>query len=241
MLNKIIAGSLALYIFPGLLQAESQTKSFNAGITQLDLNNGAGKVNIVSSPDGKSKVRYNRKDADKNCIVTVDQVDAVLKVKARVDSVFSTHNCEVDFDIELPKQTDLNIKVGSSDVNVKDIKGKLIFSTGSGDINFSGEATEVEGRSGSASIRITGMNGDGDFKSGSGDLELTYLEVPKARNVSIKSGSGDSTIHLPAGSAVKASLKSGSGDVTNAFASSDGSGLEVNAKTGSGDLNLIKM
>jgi hypothetical protein len=240
MLKFVLKTAVSLTILTGLAHAETVTKSFDSTpIKKLIVSNGSGKVSISTSGSAKASASANKIKVDENCVIVMEQNDTTLKVATEAKGVMS-NDCEVDFDIQVPQLVDLEIKTGSGKATVKDTKGKLSYRTGSGGLDFVGEATEVDGAAGSADVSIKGLLGNGELKSGSGDINIVYAQVPTGAKLDIRSGSGDATVSLPEASKPKVNRKSGSGKLTNAFTTVADAGISINSKSGSGDLKIIK-
>lgn len=240
MMKFVLKSAVSLTLLSGLAQAETVTKNFDSPqVKKLVVSNGSGKVTISTSQSGKSVAAADKIKVDETCVIVMEQEGTTLKVSTEAKGLIKKE-CEVNFDIQVPQLVDLDIKTGSGKATVKDTKGKLSYRTGSGGLDFTGEATEVNGAAGSADVSIKGLVGNGELKSGSGDINVIYTQVPTGAKLDIKSGSGDATVSLPEASKPKVSQKSGSGKLTNAFTSVADAGITIDSKSGSGDLKIIK-
>ena len=226
----------------GYGRAETVTKTFDAtGIRELDLSNGAGKVNIGVAEDGKATIVANKIVFGKDCDLAMAKTGTTLIVEAKDNSsVFSRSKCEVDFTITLPRNIALNIKNGSGAIKANGIKGNVAFKTGSGPVELDGEITRLSGKSGSGSVRVVGLTGDGDLDAGSGDISVTYKHRPASGNLGIKNGSGDTTVYLPSETKVGASFRAGSGWLTNELGNTPNAPFTIEEDTGSGSLSIKK-
>jgi DUF4097 and DUF4098 domain-containing protein YvlB len=88
---------------------------------------------------------------------------------------------ETDFDIEVPADINVDVDAFSSDVTVKDVRGKQRVKTFSGEVNLSGGESSVSAETFSGNIGLTvpqGVSASIDFNSFSGsmraDVPMTY-------------------------------------------------------------------
>ncbi len=141
-------------------------------------------------------------------------------------------NISIDYEITLPRSTNLNAITGSGDLEIQDV------------------GASIKAQSGSGSIRARGIPGGATLGTGSGDIEL---EQTGPGDVKAETGSGGLHLHGVAG-ALKAST--GSGDIEAEgqpiadWRISTGSGsihlnvgnarFNLTADTGSGDVNVAQ-
>lgn len=148
----------------------------------------------------------------------------------------------------------VSLDTGSGEVTVTTHKnGQLYVDTGSGSVTASGvEASELRIDAGSGDIRLQSIAAPVlDLETGSGSVRAE-LTAPIER-LSVQTGSGDVTIHLPDGTSALLDLDTGSGDfsvdvplqlIKKGEGSlrgriGDGRG-RIHIETGSGDIALVK-
>jgi hypothetical protein len=170
----------------------------------------------------------------------------------------------IDYDITAPRAVALNLHTGSGDVDVDNLgrflkaqtgsgslrvhglSGPADLHTGSGDIELQEQGQgDVKASTGSGSIRINGLAGGLDAATGSGDIEAGGRI---AGNSHLKSGSGSIRLHLGREARITLAASTGSGtirypggtnsDAHHVEAPINGGGPEVEAHTGSGDIEV---
>jgi DUF4097 and DUF4098 domain-containing protein YvlB len=174
---------------------------------------------------------------------------------ARVEAASGSGDVEVDQaseaevrtgsgDISVRKvQGDCNTKSGSAEVMLGKIGGDCDVLSGSGDVLIDEVAGKLKVKAGSGDI-ILKSSGDGvDAMAGSGDLLLRRVERGR---VKAKTGSGDITVGVAAGTAAYLDVMSVTGDVSSeldgAEAPVDGElTAEIFVQTGSGDVVLQRV
>lgn len=180
----------------------------------------------------------------------------------------SYHNISIDYDITVPRGTNLEASSGSGDLRLTDLGGPLKANTGSGSIEATGlsgrvvletgsgdihaemhAAPDVKAQTGSGSISLKGVNGGLYAETGSGDIDV---EGQPATNWKLETGSGSVT--LDTGGRAKFSLDAttGSGSVHSdppitthgslerhhVTGDIGGGGPTVRIETGSGDVRI---
>jgi hypothetical protein len=141
-------------------------------------------------------------------------------------------NISIDYEITLPRSSNLNAVTGSGDLEIQDV------------------GASIKAQSGSGSVRAHGIQGPATLGTGSGDIEL---EQTGPGDVKAETGSGSIRLHGVSG-ALKASTGSGDieaeGQPTSDWRISTGSGsirlgvgnahFTLDADTGSGSINVAQ-
>lgn len=237
-----------------------ETHTFKAKtLKKLKVMTTSGDLKVsASSDDSKAFVRARKIDFDEsNCRLDVRGTDNELVVKVRKEGVKGSAHCEVELDIQVPREISMNLMSGSGDLTVKGIKGDLGFALGSGDARLSQmEVSKLSGRTGSGRVEVSGILGVSDvktgsgsirmigltksatLKTGSGSLEVEYKSSPKQGILNLVTGSGDANITLPANSKVSTSFFSGNGKFYNELGENSEASFRVKMKSGNGDLRI---
>lgn len=177
-------------------------------------------------------------------------------------------NISIDYDVTLPKGSNINAATGSGDLAVDNVGATLKAQTGSGSVHATGirgAATlgsgsgdvdlqqtgpgDVRAETGSGSVHLSGVNGGLKASTGSGDIE-----VAGQPSTDWKLSTGSGSIRMTLGSGAKFNLvaDTGSGSVNvsqpitmqgslnrhHITGSVNGGGPLVHANTGSGDITV---
>lgn len=233
---------MKILLFTALIGASSlalaDVQEFDAAqINRLEYNNSGGNLAISVSTDAKAKVSFQKKTFESNCKMAVEQRQNTLFVNVESKG-FLNNDCDVDFQIVLPKNVALDLDTGSGDITIKGTSGDLNFRVGSGTITADAEIKNLDGKTGSGDINLSGLTTGGQLKAGSGDLDLTYTVAPSAGVLDIKTGSGDAEIVFPKNAKIHTSFAAGSGELVNALGNTPNSAFKVSMKAGSGDLEI---
>jgi len=134
----------------------------------------------------------------------------------------------IDYEITVPRNSQVNISTGSGDLEIKDINGPAELSTGSGDVNVFSVRNGAELSTGSGDITGEDLAGEVSARTGSGNIDLEFSDLAEVR---ASTGSGDIIMDHLEGSLV---ARTGSGDATVSGTPAD----EWRIGTGSGDIEV---
>lgn len=177
-------------------------------------------------------------------------------------------NISIDYDITLPRATNISAGTGSGDMEIQNagatlkaqtgsgsirahgIAGTSTLGTGSGDIDFQQTGPgDVRAETGSGNITLRGLSGALKSSTGSGNIEI---EGQPTSDWKITTGSGNVQLALGNGARFDLSADTGSGNVSVAqpitmqgslnrhhiSGSVNGGGPTIRANTGSGDITI---
>lgn len=135
-----------------------------------------------------------------------------------------------DFSVSAPFETEVRVKSGSGDQDVRSLKGPVMAKAGSGDVQVQDVEAQVEIDAGSGDVAATRVRSSVRVDAGNGDLDLGEI----GGEVSVRVGAGDA--HLRSmGSNMNVAI--GSGDVS--LESDIPDGVEWVLRAGSGDVELL--
>lgn len=178
------------------------------------------------------------------------------------------NNISIDYEVQLPPDSALNLRSGSGDIEVaavgrfltassgsgvirvRDVHGPAELQTGSGDVELyqSGQG-DVKARTGSGSLHLHGLNGPLSAHTGSGSIEADgRVQGPGE----LSTGSGSIRLRLAPETHVNLTAYTGSGDLRVHLPGLDslavehhrvsgavnGGGPELQVHTGSGNIEI---
>jgi hypothetical protein len=177
-------------------------------------------------------------------------------------------NISIDYDITLPKTSNIAATTGSGDLTIDNVGSTLKAQTGSGSVHASGihgTATlgsgsgdvelrqsgpgDVRAETGSGSLHLHGVNGGLKASTGSGDIDVEGQPVTDWK---LSTGSGSIQMALGTGAKFNLVADTGSGSVNvsqpismqgslnhhHISGSVNGGGPIIHANTGSGDITI---
>lgn len=225
-------------VFTGLAFAE--TREFNLSeISEIEVNNTSGNVNITAVDQGKATVSAEKKKFGEHCEMTIAKKGTTLLVQVKKAKLFG-RDCEVDFNITAPRTVNLDLDSGNGDMNIKGTVGNLDFNVGNGSVEVEAEVKKLDGKSGNGAIFIKGLTTGGSLRTGSGKIALIYDVAPASGDLDIKTGSGDAEIVLPKTAKIRTAFSAGRGNLTNELGDTSDSKFQISMKAGSGSLHIKK-
>ncbi len=239
-MKKFLISSL-IFSFNFLL-AESNKQQFSAKeIKLIKIDNFSGNILVQGVTNAeKTSVEYKKIDFTEKCKLDIQQKETTLAVRVVKSALsFGTH-CKIDFLVSALPETDIEIDSGSSDIQVKNITGKIEFDVGSGDVQLENTPSQLFGSSGSGDIQVSGLSSEANLDTGSGDISVSFASVPEKGSLDLETGSGDTTVELPKTSKFKTSFESGSGNLNRDLPDSPDAKFTIAVQTGSGDLKIKK-
>lgn len=200
--------------------SQPQIQEFpTASVDKLMVQQGAGKICVMKGDQKNFMVKAQRIKGD--CDIQIVVKDKQLIVDTREDD---SHNNDCVFDVVIKVPGELlatEIKTGSGDLLVLDLKSPLQIDAGSGDIVLKRVSGDREIKLGSGNLQaellsgataISAGSGDSEFsgqiedleaKIGSGDVTLKFNNLSKSAVGKVLIGSGDVKVALPAGISVE--------------------------------------
>ena len=222
-LPGIILFAAAFSLFT--LQASATDNTFDrtftiSGPVRLELSNGSGNVEIRGTGDGKVHVhgRVTKGwtfwgDAEKN----VQDAVSNPPVQQRGSTVLIgketswLKNVAIDYQIEVPRDTEIDASVASGGVTIDQVRGPVKCSSASGYVHVYGVDRETQLSAASGSIEVSGIGGVLRVSTASGSVDITGVKG----DIQATAVSGSIHIANPGGR-VETSNVSGSINVTGA-------------------------
>jgi hypothetical protein len=213
---------------------------------QLEVATGSGDINVQRGEDGKLgvtsdfQVRAGSQNEAEELARRIRE-DPPIEVEGGLVRVGGLSKYDLgtwpggpcvvfDFSVAVPFDTEVRVKTGSGDEDVRSLKGPVTAKAGSGDIQVQDVEEHVEIDTGSGDIAVARIHSSVSADAGSGDVDLNEA----GGEVSVRIGSGDAQLRCLGGSM---SVAIGSGDVNVESAVPDGA--EWVLKVGSGDVGLF--
>jgi len=241
--------ALALPSSAGVLSREESMSLPAAGLARLILRNSSGLLECVGEDredvkvDLVFKARSRKRDKARKLLEKSSLTVRREAEELRLEPELADGGVWVDVIVRLPRGLDMKARVGSGDLRLHGLTGRLDLAAG-GSVDGYALSGEVELTGGSGEIRLRDIQGSLRIQTGSGDVSLKRIESCDLRGSSgdieirdvhgpckVKTGSGDIFARKLAG---PAELFAGSGDI-------NASGLTglLHAETGSGDQVIL--
>jgi DUF4097 and DUF4098 domain-containing protein YvlB len=216
----------------------------------------SGDITVAAVPTQTASVtaRSSRGDASE---LKVAFDDGALSVLAPMRSgFFNLHSHDWDVHVTVPPGSSCRIDSASADVRCTGELGELSVQTASGDVTASQTQTaqvttasggvrlnrcgDLRAKSVSGDIHLGRADGDATCQSVSGDVWVGEVHGGRAE---VQTTSGDITVTVVPGLALRLDLSTLSGDVSSDLSQSDGAGgidATVSCRSISGDVQLLR-
>ncbi|MCR4403757.1 MAG: DUF4097 domain-containing protein [Candidatus Acetothermia bacterium] len=235
-----------------------------SGPVKLEVETGSGDISVKRGPEGQVRVRARfevraggeeearRLAAQIKADPPIKQLGKTIKIgdleKYRAAALLRHPSVVMEFDIEAPAETAVELDSGSGDQRVSGLKGPVSADTGSGDVEISEIEGEVKIDTGSGSVAARDIAGDIEVDASSGDVRLARIGGDIDIDVSsgdvalkdvrgaleVDAGSGDVTVDSTIAAGTSWEIDTGSGDVSLALPR--GTRASIRAETGSGEV-----
>ena len=237
-----------------------RTLAVNGPVT-LDIRTGSGGIEIHRGPAESIRVigriragsSWRRSDVEER----VREIEAAPPIVqdgntirvggTRDDSLF--RNISISYDVTVPMDTQVQSHTGSGSQTISEVGGPIDASTGSGRLTLRNIRGDVRASTGSGGIQAEAIGGSFVGRAGSGHIDLSQtgeadvtvstgsggIDVRGARR-SLRARAGSGSIELEGRPAGNWDVETGSGGVRIDFP--EDSAFELNARTGSGGINL---
>ncbi|HMQ10424.1 MAG TPA: DUF4097 family beta strand repeat-containing protein [Oligoflexia bacterium] len=236
MIRLYLFQCIVVTLFTSLVFA-FQTENFSAkGLKELHLKNLSGDVVITASKSNQLKVDYEKIKFSEHCSLAVDKKPESIWIEVKKNKKPWGEDCKVNFEISLPKKTDMEINIGSGNLNIIGVEGESKINIGSGDLSYKAAwIDEITVKSGSGDINIHGLAGEVDILTGSGDVDLDYAEHAVPASLVLRSGSGSIAAKGLKGDT---DIITGSGSIELSYNQKLQDKGEISIKSGSGDAKI---
>ena len=227
-------------VLPGCMTGPGVSGSFDrsytvSGHTRLEVTNPSGQVNITGSADGQVHVHgeiHARGMGFEKPSERLDQTLADPGVEQKGDTIrvgkrlSGMHNVSIDYKIEVPHDTEINVTAVSGSQSLQDVRGPVTLQGASGSVRADRIERATQINSVSGSIEVSDIGDDVRASSASGEVTVSNAKG----DVRANSLSGSVRVTKPGGR-VDADSASGSIDI-------EGAKFDVKAHGVSGELNV---
>lgn len=135
------------------------------------------------------------------------------------------------FEIQVPRQTSLELKTGGGDVRTSDLEGMVRLKTSGGDVDVADVKGNVDAATSGGDMRVRQLSGNLMLRTGGGDINATAV----GGHVEIHSAGGDIEVSLVRGNAQGGEVETSGGEINVALDPTVNLNLEVSA--GAGDVH----
>jgi hypothetical protein len=211
---------------------EKNLKLAPGGTLYLDTSGGDVTVKGTSESGARVVVTSNIRDLESVFDLRFDeQPHGVQIVAHRHSGTMWGNHINLKFDIQVPRQTSLELKTGGGDVRTSDLEGAMRLKTSGGDVEVSDVKGNVDGETSGGDMRIRQLSGDLMLHTSGGDIRASDV----GGRVEIHSAGGDIEVGLVRGNAQGGEVETSGGEIIVAL--DPAVNLNLEASAGGGDVH----
>jgi DUF4097 and DUF4098 domain-containing protein YvlB len=214
-------------------RVEKTLKLEPGGTLYLDTSGGDVRILGTSEPGARVLVTSNLSDLEKAYDLRFDEEPHAVRIVAhRLSGVSLWHShVSLRFEIQVPRQTSLELKTGGGDVNVSELEGTIRLKSSGGDVEASEVKGNLDGETSGGDIRVRQLSGDLRLHTSGGDVRAASV----SGRVEVHSAGGDIEVSLVRGNASGGEVETSGGEIHVAV--DPAVGLDVEASAGGGDVH----
>jgi DUF4097 and DUF4098 domain-containing protein YvlB len=238
----LLLSSSALLARPSTIKGSFERSLTVSGPVDIELSTGSGDVTVRSGESGtvriRGKIQAHDNWGDSNAEQKVRYLEQNPPIHqdgnhiriGHLEDRELTRNVSIDYELEVPIETQLTSATGSGDVSVEGIRGPVNSRSGSGDMKFRSVSGDVSLKTGSGDVKVEEISGGRvEVETGSGDIEVRDLRCA----LRVRTGSGD--IRAEGELTGDWILYAGAGQINVRLPSE--TGFELDAHTSSGEIH----
>jgi DUF4097 and DUF4098 domain-containing protein YvlB len=216
-ISGILLLNSALALAPGRAWAADNTfeRTLNMSApVRLELSNGSGNVEIRGSADGKVHILgkvtggwslFGGSEKNLQEVVSSPPIEQHENVVRIGKNTSWGKNVSIDYNIEVPHDTEIDAGVASGGITVDNVRGPVKASSASGYVHVYRVERDTQMSAASGSIDVSGIGGILRVSSASGDVTVADVKG----DLKVNAASGSIRVNKP-GDRVEASSASGS-------------------------------
>ncbi len=198
----------------------------------LDITNFAGSVTVSSGEGDTIQIVATKRALRSSALdrIYVDMTEERGRITVRTSKADNLGNAHVALEIVAPSGTELSLRTGAGDINVRDSSGSIDAYTGAGTVRLARVAGPVRLETGAGEIEYHGTPvGRCSFETGAGEIRLRLPADPDVRvDLAVGWGSIDLGYDVDGSSSARS--------VTGVIG--DGSQATIYAHTGVGSISV---
>jgi DUF4097 and DUF4098 domain-containing protein YvlB len=206
-----------------------------SGVLQISDLSGDVYVTGSSGSTVDVTVKKSAKNRDDLNALSANVASAPAGISITTDYPSHCENCDVSYEIRVPRGVKVVVDDDSGDVHVTGTDGLIDVSASSGDVRLEDDSGAVNVDESSGDVRMIDVTGSARVKSSSGEINATGL----TKNVDFYAASGDVTAKFASFNDVDTvRMRTASGSITLDVPRSFGARITATTDSGSLDSNM---
>ena len=180
-LSNLLRAALVVLVFATLAAAgsriEKTLKLEPNGRFVLESDVGSVTLTGSSSSGAHVVIDADREDFENRYSIDFEESAGLARVTVRRKDHFSwNEHGSVHFEIEVPSQTQTEVRTGGGSVTLSSLRGDSELKTSGGSIDVSGLSGKLEAKTSGGSIHLREINGDARVDTSGGGIEVDSLD-----------------------------------------------------------------
>jgi DUF4097 and DUF4098 domain-containing protein YvlB len=236
----VIAGGTLVVAsaWPSHVVKQTDTASYPlAAHGTLHIENASGSIQVDAYGGSTVRVVAHRQASSDDVLAQVRVEASATDGNVSIKSIYPSHcmNCEISYEIQLPKSAALSVSDSSGNVKAVGIGGDATLSTASGDIEvrqaggrvsaeaasgsitIDGAASPLHAKTASGNINVSGANADINASAASGDVTAQLANIGGVRAIRLEAISGDVVLAMPRGVGAAITAQTSAGSIQSDF------------------------
>jgi hypothetical protein len=233
VLLAVVPGAMSL-IAQGYRSTTERSAALASDVSVLTVRNIVGDVQLVPSLDDLVHVRTKAEHGLQPPELTEESTAGGVLLAASCEDALAIE-CQVDYEIEVPRDFAVRLDVGSGDVAVHGLSGELTVTGGSGDVVLSAMSGPVTVRGDYGDVLARGIDSDAvTVERTHGNVSVDLVTAPGS--VRVHADDGDVRVGVPGTARYRVDSWALDGETRIVVRTDRASEHAITATSGSGDV-----
>lgn len=203
----------------------------------LRVENASGEIHADAYDGSMVSVVAHRQASSQDELAHVRYEASVAGGDVSIKSIYPSHctNCEISYEIQVPRSAalvattssgdiratgvggDEDLDAASGDINVRQAGGRVHAEAASGKITIAGVANELRVKTASGDIAVSDAKADVDARAASGNVTARFASMGAVRAIVLEAASGDVVLAMPRGTGAAISAQTDAGSIQSDF------------------------
>jgi hypothetical protein len=203
----------------------------------LSIENASGDIHIDAYDGSTVNIVAHRQASSNDALAQVKVEVVATKDKLTIRSIYPPHcvNCDISYEILVPRSAalvandesgdvrvsgmngDIDVNTESGDIAIHQAGGRVFAEAASGKISIDGAAGVLRAKTASGDISVRGSQGNVEARASSGNVSARFTSIGSAREIKLEALSGDVLLTMPRGTSAAISAETAAGSIQTDF------------------------
>lgn len=243
MVNSVVvlllSGTILAFAWP-FSQIVKQTDKSSYPLAPngtLTIHNASGDIRVDGYDGTTVRVVAHRQAASADVLAQVKVEATTAGGNVSIKSVYPSHcvNCEIAYEILMPRTAalaaedssgaidvsavggDVNVITQSGDIGIHQAGGRVFVEAASGKITVEGAAGQLHAKTASGDVDISDATGNVEARASSGNVAARFAKFGSVREIRLDTASGDVMLAMPRNADAVISAETDAGSIQSDF------------------------